>query len=91
MRPRSLDEFVGQEHIVGEGSPIRAAIERGSLGSVILWGPAGSGKTTLAGIIASCANARLEARSAVVTGVAEIKRIAEAAKLVAKPTLLFLD
>ncbi|HEY7969949.1 MAG TPA: hypothetical protein VID95_08130, partial [Candidatus Limnocylindrales bacterium] len=48
MRPRSLDEFVGQEHLVGERGPLRRALDRGHLGSLILWGPPGTGKTTLA-------------------------------------------
>jgi putative ATPase len=91
LRPASIDEYVGQEHLVAPGSAIRGAIERGALGSVILWGPAGTGKTTLARIIAQYADAKLEARSAVTCGVAEIKKIAEAARLSPKRTLLFLD
>lgn len=91
LRPATLEDFVGQEHLVGSESQIRRAIDRGMLGSVILWGPAGSGKTTLARLIANHADARLESRSAVTTGVAEIKKIAEAAKLSPRPTLLFLD
>jgi putative ATPase len=91
LRPKSLDEFVGQEHLLGDGSDIRAAIERGALGSVILWGPAGTGKTTLARIIAAHADAHFEARSAVTSGVAEIRKIAEEAKHRKQKTLLFLD
>lgn len=91
LRPSTLDEFVGQEHLVSKGSPIRGAIERGALGSIILWGPAGTGKTTLAKLIADYADAKLEARSAVTCGVAEIKRIAADARHSARPTLLFLD
>lgn len=91
LRPANFDEFVGQEHLVGQGSDIRSAIEAGSLGSVMLWGPAGSGKTTLARLIASKANAYFIARSAVTTGVAEVRKIADAAKLRPQKTLLFLD
>lgn len=91
LRPKSLDEFVGQTHLLGENSDIRAAIERGALGSVILWGPAGTGKTTLARIIASHADAHFEARSAVTSGVVEIRKIAEEAKHRTRKTLLFLD
>ncbi|MGI8922595.1 MAG: replication-associated recombination protein A [Fimbriimonadales bacterium] len=91
LRPQLLEDFVGQEHLSGPDSPLRGAIERGALGSVILWGPAGTGKTTLARIIAQNADARLESRSAVTCGVAEIKKIAEAARLSLRPTLLFLD
>lgn len=91
LRPKSLAEFVGQSHLLGEGSQVRAALERGALGSVILWGPAGSGKTTLARLIAQHADAHLVARSAVTTGVAEIRRIADEAKHRERPTILFLD
>ncbi len=91
MRPSSLNEFIGQEHLAAEGSPTRTAIERGSLGSVILWGPPGSGKTTLARIIAHMSDAHLEERSAVTCGIAEIKAIGQAAKHRTTKTLLFLD
>lgn len=91
MRPQGLEDFEGQEHLTGKNSPIRGAIERGGLGSVILWGPAGSGKTTLAKIIAKYADSRLESRSAVTCGVAEIKKIAEAARMSPRKTILFLD
>lgn len=91
LRPKILDEFVGQRHLLGDGSDIKAAIERGALGSVILWGPAGTGKTTLARIIATHAEAHFEARSAVTSGVAEVRKIAEEARHRSKRTLLFLD
>jgi len=91
IRPENFDEFVGQEHIVGEGSPIRKAIAANALGSVILWGPAGCGKTTLAHLIAKQEEAHIEHRSAVACGIAEIREIAKAAKLRRKKTILFLD
>jgi putative ATPase len=94
MRPREIAEFVGQEHLFAEGSPIRTAIEAGKLGSAILWGPAGSGKTTLAHLIAIHSNAYFEARSAVTVGVAEIRKIAQLARQKqssGRRTLLFLD
>lgn len=95
MRPRTLDEFVGQEHLLAAGSPVRKAIEEGVLGSVILWAPPGCGKTTLAYLIAGSNGAFVESHSAVTTGVADIRRIAAAAqertKLLQKPTLLVLD
>jgi putative ATPase len=91
LRPRSLEEFVGQQHLLGKDSDIRSAIERGALGSVMLWGPAGTGKTTLARLIAANADAHFISRSAVTTGVAEIRKIAEEARQRPRSTLLFLD
>src|SRR5260370_40377075 len=74
MRPRDLNEFVGQQHIIGEGRVLRKAIDAGQLPSMILWGPPGTGKTTLAGIAASRANARFVALSAVSAGRADPPR-----------------
>jgi putative ATPase len=91
LRPESLEGFVGQTHLVGATGAFRGAIERGTLGSVILWGPAGCGKTTLARIIANCAESYIEIRSAVTTGVSDIRRITEEAKKRSRPTTLFLD
>jgi putative ATPase len=95
MRPRGLDDYVGQQHLLGPGMPTRAAIEEGRLGSVILWAPPGCGKTTLAHIIARAMNAHVEVLSAVTAGVAEIRAIASAARqrrsLYQRPTLLLLD
>lgn len=91
LRPTCLADFVGQRHLLGEGSQVRVALERGSLGSVILWGPAGSGKTTLARLIAQHADAHLVARSAVTAGVADIRKTADEAKHRQRATILFLD
>src|SRR5690348_10764729 len=73
MRPRALDEIVGQEHLLGPGRVLRTAIESGELHSMILWGPPGSGKTTLASLMARVAGARFVAFSAVLSGVKEIQ------------------
>ncbi len=75
MRPQTLDEFVGQDHLLGRGKVLRQAIESDHLPSMILWGPPGSGKTTLAMIIATTTGARFLAFSAVLSGVKEIKEV----------------
>src|SRR6185436_10773981 len=80
MRPRTLEEFVGQSHLVGEGRPMRQAIESGALHSLILWGPPGTGKTTLARILASVTGADFVAFSAVTSGIKEIKAVIAAAE-----------
>jgi len=80
MRPRSFDEFVGQEHIVGEGRALRKTIEADQLVSIIFWGPPGSGKTTLAGIIARLTKSHFSPISAVSAGVADLRRIVEEAR-----------
>jgi putative ATPase len=75
MRPRTLDEVAGQEHLLGPGRVLRTAVERGELHSMILWGPPGSGKTTLASLMARVAGARFVAFSAVLSGVKEIRQV----------------
>ena len=75
MRPRTLDEFVGQEQIVGEGHVLRAAIAGDRVPSMILWGPPGTGKTTLAQIVAAGTGAQFAAISAVSAGVADVRRV----------------
>ncbi|HVD86157.1 MAG TPA: replication-associated recombination protein A [Solirubrobacterales bacterium] len=95
MRPRSLDEVVGQEHILGLGSALRTAIESGKPHSAILYGPPGSGKTTLARIAAAGAKGAFEEESAVNAGKAEIRGVIERARerrqANGRPTILFLD
>jgi putative ATPase len=95
MRPRTLDEVVGQEHLLGPGRVLRAALERGELHSMILWGPPGSGKTTLAAVMAQTTGARFVAFSAVLSGVKEIRQvIAEAGEERTRRgqrTVLFVD
>ena len=73
MRPRTLDEFVGQEALLGPGKPLRVQIERDDMGSMILWGPPGCGKTTLARLIARQTHSEFVSFSAVLTGIREIK------------------
>jgi len=75
MRPRTLEEFVGQDHILGQGKILRQAIDSDHLPSMILWGPPGSGKTTLALIIARTTGSKFFAFSAVLSGVKEIKEV----------------
>ena len=95
MRPRNFDEFVGQEHIVGAGRVLRSAIEADQVPSLILWGPPGSGKTTLAYLISSLTNSHFEPISAVTAGVADLRRIVDQAKertaLYDRRTILFVD
>ena len=95
MRPRSLDEVIGQEHVLGEGSALRAAIEGGKPHSAILYGPPGAGKTTLARIAAAGAQGAFEEESAVNAGKAEIRAVIERARerrrANGRPTILFLD
>jgi putative ATPase len=95
MRPSALHEFVGQEHLVGQGRVLRKAIESGQIPSLILWGPPGCGKTTLAFVIAKATQAHFIPISAVSAGVADLRQIIEQAreryKLYQERTILFID
>ena len=94
MRPRTLDEVVGQDHLLGPGRVLRTAVERGELHSMILWGPPGSGKTTLASLMANVSGARFVAFSAVLSGVKEIRAViaeAETHQQRGLKTVLFVD
>ncbi len=94
MRPQTIDEYVGQAHILGPGKPLRIQIESGRLTSMILWGPPGSGKTTLASLIATKSGSDFVQFSAVMSGIKEIKAVmadAEKARRFGRKTILFID
>lgn len=91
MRPRSFDEFVGQRHLLGPGKALTTLAESGHLSSLILWGPAGTGKTTLAHLLAQAAGAEMIQLSAVSSGVADARKVIEKAKGSMLQTVLFVD
>ena len=95
LRPKTLDEYIGQEHLVGEGAVLRNMIESGHISSFILWGPPGVGKTTLAQIIANKLDTPFYTLSAVTSGVKEVREVIEKAKgnrfFQAASPILFID
>ncbi len=94
MRPRTLDEIVGQQHLLAPGKPLREAIERGTIGSVVFWGPPGSGKTTIARVIARYTDREFVPFSAVTEGVPRVREIvaeAEGRRRLGRGTILFAD
>src|SRR2546426_4111684 len=95
MRPRTFDEFVGQDELLAPGRPLREAIERDLLQSIILWGPPGTGKTTLARLVAKVTRARFVSFSAVLAGIKEIKEVMAGAqhtrRATGRRTIVFVD
>src|SRR5499427_9523870 len=92
MRPRALDEILGQEHLLAPGRALRRALEADRVPSMVLWGPPGSGKTTLAEVIARLSHARYVALSAVTAGVADLRKVIEEARRTPdQRTILFID
>src|SRR5262245_5304147 len=90
MRPRALDDVVGQHALLAPRQPLRRAVESGRAGSIALWGPPGSGKTTLARLIAAASGAEVEQLSAVTDGVADLKQAISRARARSTPTVLIV-
>lgn len=91
MRPKSIDEYVGQDHLIGSGAVLRKSIESGNIPSMILWGPPGVGKTTLANIIANQLNCPFYTLSAISSGVKDVREVIDKAAKETQSTILFID
>ncbi len=94
MRPQNIEQYIGQQHLLGVGKPLRRALEAGQIHSMILWGPPGTGKTTLAEVAANYTNAEVERVSAVTSGVKDIRAAIEKAKenqTTGRRTIMFVD
>ena len=91
LRPQALEEFIGQEHLVGTGAILRNSIDSGSVPSMILWGPPGVGKTTLAHIISQTLEREFYTLSAVSSGVKDVRQVINSAKMFGGSAILFID
>src|SRR3990167_60744 len=94
LRPTALEEVVGQQHLIGPGKPLSRMVENERLCSMIFWGPPGTGKTTLANILATVGNLPFVSISAILSGVADLRKVFSSAEKIFKigmPTLLFVD
>ena len=91
LRPQTLEDYIGQEHLIGEGAILHRAIKENNVPSMILWGPPGVGKTTLAGIIANTISAQFYTLSAINSGVKEVREVIDRAKLNNGNSILFVD
>src|SRR5256714_2595687 len=91
MRPQAFDDVVGQQHLIGPGKPLAELVKTGRLPSLILWGPAGTGKTTLAYLLAKAVGGEVEQLSAVASGVADARKVMERARGSMLRVVLFVD
>jgi len=91
LRPRTIEDYIGQQHLLGEGAILRSAIEKGRIHSMILWGPPGVGKTTLANIIAEKNEMQFYSLSAINSGVGDVRAVIQRAKMAPRSAILFID